>query len=220
MFFEKILVAIWEKILYNIGMKNTVRQPQQERAIEKKNKIIKAGYELFSEKSFFSCTTPEIAARAVVSTRIDYGYFKDKRDILLCVLDIYIEEVSTPVMNIIHNLTPPVNIAPLVKTLMIKTIEIHRTHSALHETLHSLTATDGDVAAKFLELERNITIGVASVLPKLNIDIPDARERVHLAMNLFQTFSHEYVFDKHSFIDYNAMYDIVCESITRLFLGK
>ena len=45
MFFEKILGAIWEKILYNIGMKNTVRQPQQERAIEKKNKIIKAGYE-------------------------------------------------------------------------------------------------------------------------------------------------------------------------------
>ena len=75
-------------------MKTTIRQPKQERAIEKKKKIIDAGYKLFSEQGYFGCTTPEIAKMAGVSTGIVYGYFNDKHDILLCVLDIYIKEVS------------------------------------------------------------------------------------------------------------------------------
>ena len=69
-------------------MKNIVREPRQERAIEKKNKIIKAGYELFSEVGYYGTNTAEIAKRAGVSTGIVYGYFQDKRDILLSVLEI------------------------------------------------------------------------------------------------------------------------------------
>ena len=34
-------------------MKNTVREPRQERSIEKKNRIIEAGYELFSEVGYY-----------------------------------------------------------------------------------------------------------------------------------------------------------------------
>ena len=39
-------------------MKNQVREPQQERSIEKKNKIIEAGYELFSETGYYGTNTP------------------------------------------------------------------------------------------------------------------------------------------------------------------
>ena len=37
-------------------------------------------------------------------------------------------------------------------------------------------------------------------------------------MNLMQSFSHEYVFDNHSYIDYTAMYEIVCDAVTKLFV--
>ena len=77
-------------------MKNEVRQPQQERSIEKKNKIIEAGYQLFSEVGYYGTNTVEIAKRAGVSTGIVYGYFQDKRDILICVLEIYINKVFAP----------------------------------------------------------------------------------------------------------------------------
>ena len=68
-------------------MKSTVRNPRQERAIEKKNKIIDASYELFSEVGYYGTNTAEIAKRAGVSTGIVYGYFQDKRDILISVLE-------------------------------------------------------------------------------------------------------------------------------------
>ena len=63
-----------------------VRTPRQERSIAKKKKIIEAGYELFSKVGYYATNTAEIAKHAGVSTGIVYGYFKDKRDILLDVL--------------------------------------------------------------------------------------------------------------------------------------
>ena len=130
-------------------MKTTIRQPKQERAIEKKKKIIDAGYKLFSEQGYFGCTTPEIAKMAGVSTGIVYGYFNDKHDILLCVLDIYIKEVSAPLMEIAKNMSAPVDVEKFVKNILDMTIETHKSHAKLHETLHSLSASDKDVGARF-----------------------------------------------------------------------
>ena len=105
-------------------MKNIVREPRQERAIEKKNKIIKAGYELFSEVGYYGTNTAEIAKRAGVSTGIVYGYFQDKRDILLSVLEIYLEKVSAPLLKRLDGITAPINysvLAPLILSDVIKT---------------------------------------------------------------------------------------------------
>lgn len=77
-------------------MAQDVREPKQERSIEKKNRIVQAGFELFSQVGYYNTNTVEIAKRAGVSTGIVYGYFKDKRDILLDVLEIYVKEAFAP----------------------------------------------------------------------------------------------------------------------------
>ena len=107
-------------------MSNAIRQPKQERAIDKKNRIIAAGYRLFSERGYFGCTTPDIAKAAGVSTGIVYGYFKDKHDILLCVLKIYVNEVSAPLMEIILDARAPVDLKSLIKKILDKNIEMHK----------------------------------------------------------------------------------------------
>ncbi len=123
-------------------MKNIVREPQQERSIEKKNKIIQAGYELFTETGYYGTNTVEIAKRAGVSTGIVYGYFQDKRDILICVLKIYIEQVSLPLIDIMQKAKGNVDFASLAESIIDKTIELHEQYAKLHNTLHSLAATD------------------------------------------------------------------------------
>ena len=60
-------------------MANAIRQPVQERANEKKQKIIEAGYKLFAENGYYNTNTQEIAKAAGVSTGIVYSYFKDKK---------------------------------------------------------------------------------------------------------------------------------------------
>lgn len=198
-------------------IKNEVRQPQQERSIEKKNKIISAGYELFSEVGYYGTNTAEIAKRAGVSTGIVYGYFQDKRDILICVLEIYIEKVFDPILKIFDKLKAPISFDEIIPKVIDETIKIHKKNTKIHEALHSLASTDEAVNVKFIELEDNITTQISNKLENLSVNVENIMEKVHLAMNLIQSFSHEYVFDKHEYIDYIIMREMVIKTIVNLF---
>ncbi len=198
-------------------MKNEVRQPRQERAIEKKNKIINAGYELFSEVGYYGTNTAEIAKRAGVSTGIVYGYFQDKRDILISVLEIYIDNVFAPFSKLFDNLKAPVDFNRLIPDIIDKVIKTHKNNRKIHEALHSLSGSDEAVSAQFIALEDSITIKIADKFKKLGIEIKNAYEKIHFALGIIQDFSHEYVFDKHEYIDYDVMREMVNETIVNLF---
>ncbi len=198
-------------------MASNVRVPQQERSIEKKNKIIQAGYELFSEVGYYGTNTVEIAKRAGVSTGIVYGYFADKRDILICVLEIYIDRVYKPLAHIVDNAPKPLDLRKLALSVIDKTIELHEQNAKLHNTLHSLATTDEAVNAQFINLENKITEQMSKQLVKLGIDKENIIEKVHLAMNIVQSYAHETVFDSHSYIHYCVMKDLVCNILVELF---
>ncbi len=198
-------------------MKNEVRQPRQERSIEKKNKIIEAGYELFSEVGYYGTNTAEIAKRAGVSTGIVYGYFQDKRDILICVLDIYVNKVFAPYFKMFEKITHPVNFTELITKIIEQTIKTHKNNRKIHEVLHAMASTDEAVNAEFIALEDKITVKIAEKLKSLNVNIENALEKIHFAMDVIQSYSHEYVFDKHEYLDYMVMRDMVINALVKLF---
>ena len=198
-------------------MKNNVRQPRQERSIEKKNKIIEAGYQLFSEVGYYGTNTAEIAKRAGVSTGIVYGYFQDKRDILICVLEIYINKVFEPILKTFDKLSAPVNYSQIIPQVIDLTIKTHKKHAKMHEVLHSLSSTDEAVESQFIALEDAITLKIAEKLSSLGENIENAMEKIHFAMDIIQSFSHEYIYDKHEYIDYFVMRDMVTDVLIELF---
>ncbi len=217
-FFSYFVLDIFLFVLYNVfNMKNEVRQPQQERSIEKKNRIIQAGYELFSEVGYYGTNTAEIAKRAGVSTGIVYGYFQDKRDILICVLEIYINKVFDPILKTFDKLTAPVNFEKLVPSVIDTIIKTHKKHAKMHEVLHSLGSTDEAVNSAFISLEDQLTIKIAQKLSSLGVLTENPMEKIHFAMDIIQSFSHEYVFDKHEYIDYFVMREMVIKSVIDLF---
>ena len=197
-------------------MKNEVRQPQQERSIEKKNKIIEAGYQLFSEVGYYGTNTAEIAKRAGVSTGIVYGYFQDKRDILICVLEIYINKAFDPILKMFDKLSAPLDYPSLIRQVVDITIKTHKKHAKMHEVLHSLASTDEAVNSAFIMLEDKLTDKISDKLLTLGISLENPMEKIHFAMDIIQTFSHEYVFDKHEYIDYFVMRDMVTNTIVNL----
>lgn len=199
-------------------MKKTVRVPKQERSIEKKNKIIEAGYELFSEVGYYGTNTAEIAKRADVSTGIVYGYFRDKRDILICVLDIYINKVFDPFLRLFEKLTLPIDFNSLIPKLIDQTIKTHKNNTKIHEVLHALASTDEAVNAEFIALEDQITVKISEKFEKLGLKVENALEKIHFAMDIIQSFSHEFVYDKHDYIDYDVMKNMVVKAITTLFV--
>lgn len=198
-------------------MGQEVREPKQERSIEKKNRIVQAGFELFSQVGYYNTNTAEIAKRAGVSTGIVYGYFKDKRDILLDVLEIYVKEAFAPVLDMINNLTAPVNFEGTIGHVLDSAINIHKKYANIHEALHSLSHSDEAVNNKFISLEDEITLAIANKLADLGVKKENLTERIHFAMDIVQSFSHEYVYDHHTYIDYDTMRKIVQNTLVALF---
>ncbi len=198
-------------------MAQSIRQPKQERSIEKKNKIVQAGYQLFAEVGYYNTNTAQIAKRAGVSTGIVYGYFKDKRDILLDVLAIYVDNAFAPILEIMDKLCAPINFNALASHVLEGAINIHKSNANIHEALHSLSHTDKDVNARFIALEDEITLKIAQKLVSLGICCTHINEKIHFAMDIVQSFSHEYVYDSHPYINYDDMKKIVQDTIVSLF---
>lgn len=198
-------------------MKKSVREPRQERSIEKKKRIVDAGYELFSEVGYYGTNTAEIAKRAGVSTGIVYGYFKDKKDILICVLEIYLNEVYEPISAMLDKLTSPVDYEKVIPHVLEATINTHKKKYKIHEALHSLAGSDSEVNAEFIALEDKLTTRIYERLAALGENTENLKEKIHFAMGTIQDYCHEYVFDKHEYIDYSVLEKMVVTAITHLF---
>ena len=198
-------------------MGEVIRTPQQKRSIDKKNRIIEAGYELFARDGYFNTNTAQIAKHAGVSTGIVYGYFRDKRDILLEVLSIYVDKAFTPVMDIFDSLDSPLNFETLIANIIDATVEVHKNNAAIHEALHSLTSTDEAVGNKFLELEKDMTVNIVEALTQHGYNRDSLYEKVHLAMETIQSYAHECVYDLHDYIDYDKMRAGVIRMLLSLF---
>lgn len=198
-------------------MSQDVREPKQERSIDKKNRIVQAGFEMFSKVGYYNTNTVQIAKQAGVSTGIVYGYFKDKRDIMLDVLDLYVSSVFQPILNIIDSFSNAIDMHSMVEKVLDSAIDVHKRNANIHEALHSMTHTDDAVSAKFIALEDEITIKIAQKLQSFGIESPTLAERVHFAMDIVQSYSHEFVYDHHSYINYDEMRNIVINTIVALF---
>ncbi|HIU81899.1 MAG TPA: TetR/AcrR family transcriptional regulator [Candidatus Ornithoclostridium faecavium] len=201
-------------------MPKTIRNPQQERSIDKKNRIINAGYELFSENGYYNTNTVQIAKRAGVSTGIVYGYFRDKKDILREVTSLYMEKVTKPILNLFDSLEAPFDTRDLVCKIVDLVISAHGENAGIHEALHSLTHTDPEISAQFIGLEDELTLKIADRLTRLNVLKEDAKEKVHFAMDVLQSFAHEYIYDHHEYIDYDIFKTLVTDCLVSLIDKK
>lgn len=199
-----------------LNMGKEIREPRQERSIEKKNRIIRAGYELFAEVGYYNTNTAEIARRAGVSTGIVYGYFRDKKDILTAVLEIYMEKICRPIFAMFEGISTK-GIDELIPKILDSVIIAHRDYAKIHEALHSMTHTDEEVNAAFIRLEDEITSRLEIALSEAGIVLDAPRERIHFAMDIIQSFAHEYVYDHHEYIDYARMREIVTGTLKGLF---
>ena len=198
-------------------MEKNIREPKQQRSIEKKDRIIKAAYELFSEKGYYSTVTSDIAKRAGVSTGIVYGYFSDKRDILFYVLKIYIRETATPIMQYVSALPDGISLSEIFDKVILLAEDMHKKNANLHNILHSLAVLDEDINAEFLSLEKHITHSAAEKFISLGFAAEGLQERIHVAMNLVQSYTHEAIYDKHDYLDYDEMRKRVVDLLVKLF---
>ena len=193
---------------------NEIREPIQKRSIEKKEKIIKAGFELICEKGYYNTNTAEIAKAAGVSTGIVYQYFKDKHDILVEGIKRYASEIFYPMLNVTSNIKIDKNNLDTILRNMVNTfIENHKLSQVAHEEIMAMTHSDKEIAEFFQQNEMAMTKNISKILVDNGFDSKNLDEKVHIAMHLIDDLCHEIVYHKHKDLDYDVMINLVIENI-------
>lgn len=193
---------------------NEIREPIQKRSIEKKEKIIKAGFELICEKGYYNTNTAEIAKAAGVSTGIIYQYFKDKHDILVEGIKRYASDIFYPMLNVTSDIKIDKNNLDSILRNMINTfVENHKLSQIAHEEIMAMTHSDKEIAEFFQENEMAMTKNISRILLDNGFDAKNLDEKVHIAIHLIDDLCHEIVYHKHKDLDYDIMINLVIDNI-------
>ena len=193
-----------------------LRNPVQKRSIETKDKIIEVGFELICNDGYYKTNTAKIAKKAGVSTGIVYQYFKDKRDILLCGLEKYADDIFYPMLNM-PNVNFNVNeLSNIIKDMIKRFISNHKLSEVAHEEITAMTHSDKDIAFFFYKREMEMTNKMSSILINNGLNISNIKEKVHIGIGLIDNLCHEIVYHKHKELDYNAMTNIIVNEIVNL----
>ena len=198
-------------------MLDTIREPKQKRAIEKKEKIIEAGFFLICENGYYNTNTAEIAKKAGVSTGIVYQYFKDKYDILIEGLEKYGDAIFFPLLKN-ENFTFDKKDFELILSDMIDTIlSNHKISNVAHEEIMSMVHSDHRIAEYYYKREIEMTLKIQDILLKSQFEDNHLYEKVHIMLGIIDHLCHEITYHKHKDMDYDIMKKYVIESIKGLF---
>ena len=201
-----------------------IREPIQKRSIEKKEKIIHAGFELICEKGYYNTNTAEIAKVAGVSTGIVYQYFKDKHDILIEGIRLYANSLFYPMLlianeNIKTNINKE-NFSSILRDMINKFIKNHKISKTAHEEIIAMTHSDQEVAKIFHDSEMEMANKVTSILLENGFKSENLSEKVHVAIGMIDNLCHEIVYHKHKELDYEKMIDIVVKTISNMITNS
>ena len=198
-------------------MIDNIREPKQQRAIEKKEKIIESGFNLICENGYYNTNTAEIAKAAGVSTGIVYQYFKDKYDILIEGLEKYGDDIFFPMLKTKDIKFEKKDFEGLLKKMINHYISNHKVSNVAHEEIMSKVHSDKRVAEYYYKRELEMTNSLKNILLDNGFNKKDLTEKVHIMMGLIDNLCHEVTYHKHSDMNYDIMTALVIENIKTLF---
>jgi AcrR family transcriptional regulator len=159
--------------------KHKARAPVQKRGIETREKILRAGRELFTEKGYHKTNALEIAARAGLGTGTFYSYFNNKKEVLMEIVRGFYRETTDRVFASAASIPgeAPVSSRGLRALIsrMIKTLgDAHTFRPELHREFLAMALLDDEIAAITRREEEQVVRYLAALL---------ARYRDHLRID-------------------------------------
>ena len=199
----------------------STRMPTQKRSIEKRDRIIKLGFELMCNNGYFNTNTNDIAKYADVSTGIIYQYFNDKKEIFIEGFKEYSNSIMFPILDIIKNNKISFdNVEELLDTMLNLFIKKHTLSKKAHEEMIALTHMDSDIADIYHDNEIQVTNMIVDILKSNDICSDNLFEKVHIIIGIVENYCHEIVYHKHESIHYDIMKNEVISTICYLLDKK
>lgn len=201
--------------------KKEIRNPQQKRSIEKKNRIIAAARRLFIKKGYFGTNTAEIAQEAGISTGSVYAYFEDKKDILLAGLQFFGNQITEQICEEINRHSENNDIINTAKQSIKVLVKSHEGQSKIyHDEIESLKYRDEDVKRYFAQVQKSLMAAVTEAAAAQGYIFPNNREQTFLIFKMTDGIQDELSFSDNPDIDHEILLDECTKVIVSMLIKK
>jgi len=148
-----------------------VRTPQQERSRRTRERVLRAAVACFEEHGYDKTTTAAIAARAGIAVGTLYGYFRDKRAILLELIDATTNEIAD---HVIKSLDPEAwrgaDPRARARELIDSILHTRSFNPGMQRIVWERFFKDNAVRAAMEAIEQRVQGALADLLAKLRAD--------------------------------------------------
>ena len=192
-----------------------IRNPIQKRSIEKKEKIIEAGFELMCRNGYYKTNTAKIAKHAGVSTGIVYQYFNDKHDILIEAIKKYSDSIFFPMISVPNDFNKK-NFDDKLDEMINEFVVNHKLSQTAHEEITAMQHSDEEIAHYFFEAEIKITETLQKAFINAGFNDNNLKEKTHLIIHIIDDLCHEIVYHQHDNMNYKKMTELVIYTIKNI----
>ena len=192
------------------------RVPTQKRSIEKREKIVKAGFDLFCEKGYYKTNTAEIAKYAGVSTGALYSYFEDKRQIFIESFHQHLDAISSALLQQLTSLPEQLDLSTFIKKWIEVYIDLYAksNHALVQPRL--VIIVDEEINHHFSALENTYFSNIANILETRGIICANLFEKVYISCILIDSLRQEKTSFSHSGLNFEIIKEQVKHNIFQM----
>ena len=192
------------------------RIPTQKRSIEKREKILKAGFELFCKNGYYKANTAEIAKCAGVSTGALYSYFADKREIFIEAFHQYLDTISSALLCQLTDLPQALDLPAFIEEWINAYINLYSKSNHVLVQLRLMIVDDGEINRHFSNLENTYFSNITLILKSRGIACDNLLEKVYTSCILIDALRQEKTSFSHNGLSFEIIKEQVKENILKM----
>lgn len=170
-----------------------IRTPKQQRGIETKQQIVKAAHKLFANKGIHGTNSKEIAKKAGVSIGSFYSYFKNKKTLLVEMLEDYIEQHYRMAWRHLDSFNNHEMDQGKLRKIIVSVFDAYNISPDFHRQTHALRYSDPDIK-KIYDKDRDRELYQIQLLIEKNTNrqevINDFRAAAMVIHNAVENVAH------------------------------
>ena len=173
---------------------NKTRIPQQQRSLQTRKRIEQAAFRLFSKKGIHGTNSKEIAEKAGVSIGSFYAYFKNKKQLLLEILEDFLNQGYSVIWKDLGSYTVDKLTRDDIESIIVNVFKAYDIAPSLLSQTHALRYSDPDINRIF-ERERHREVEqilklINSNKDRLNIEVQDPYATAIIIHNAVEQVAH------------------------------
>lgn len=192
------------------------RVPTQKRSIEKREKIVRAGFDLFCEKGYYKTNTAEIAKYAGVSTGALYSYFEDKRQIFIESFHQHLDMISSALLQQLTSLPELLDLSTFIEKWIEVYIDLYAKSNHALVQLRLVIVDDEEINHHFSDLENTYFSNIAAILRTRGITCDDLFEKVYVSCILIDSLRQEKTSFSHNGLNFEILQEQVKQNILNM----